>query len=62
MKTAEKGFSCTGIFPMNQEVSSDIDYLPSHMTEIPHIGDLSSMDEFMSLRNNRKKCRCNTAS
>jgi hypothetical protein len=63
MEIAEKGFSCTGIFPMNQYVSFDLDYLPSYMTEIPEIReDPSSMDVFRRLRGKRKKCPCNTAS
>jgi hypothetical protein len=46
MEVAQKGFSCTGIFPKSQDVSSHLDDLLFNMAEIPQTGEYpSSMDE-----------------
>lgn len=35
LEIARNGFACTGIHPLNAEVFSDLDFLPSKLTEIP---------------------------
>jgi hypothetical protein len=42
---------------MNPDVFSGLDYLPSHLTEIPQTGDdFGSVDEQRRLRDNIKQC------
>jgi hypothetical protein len=58
MEIAQNGFSCTGIFPKNQDVFSDLDYLPSHLTEIQQIGeDSGSVDKLRRLETTENNVR-----
>ncbi|KAJ9586055.1 hypothetical protein L9F63_020296 [Diploptera punctata] len=34
MEIAQKGFSCTGIHPLNPGIFSDLDFMPSRITEV----------------------------
>lgn len=34
LEIAQKGFSCTGIHPFNSDIFSDLDFLPSKMTDV----------------------------
>ena len=37
MEIAQKGFSCTGIYPLNRDIFTDLDFLPSQITEIKQL-------------------------
>ena len=39
LEIAQKGFACTGIHPFDSEIFSDLDFLPSRMTDVQHPGE-----------------------
>jgi len=43
MDLSRNGFLCKGIYPLNRNIFSDIDFLPSQVTEIPETANVETV-------------------